>query len=144
MTFWNNRSKNDPTEKANKKSSQNSKTQKQFPQFVTNEKITLWQIFLCRLSWFLSFSFFFFVFMSLPQILSMKHLSNAYQTKPTNQTKFPIWYMLNIINIISNGMCYTMLCMLECMRKGKHRKGTLRTRGLRDSALSAYIHGGIP
>ena len=144
MTFWNNRSKNDPTEKANKKSSQNSKTQKQFPQFVTNEKITIWQIFLCRLSWFLSFSFFFFVFMSLPQILSMKHLSNAYQTKPTNQTKFPIWYMLNIINIISNGMCYIMLCMLECMRKGKHRKGTLRTRGLRDSALSAYIHGGIP
>ena len=47
-------------------------------------------------------------------------------------------------NIISNVMGYTMLCMLEWMRKGKHRIGTLRTRGLRGSALTAYIHGGIP
>ena len=37
-----------------------------------------------------------------------------------------------------------MLCMLEWMRKGKHRIGTLRTRELRGSALTAYIHGGIP
>ena len=51
--------------------------------------------------------------------------------------------MLNI-NIISNVMCYTMLCMLEWMRKGKHRIGTLRTQELRGSALTAYIHGGIP
>ena len=29
--------------------------------------------------------------------------------------------MLNI----SNGMCYTILCMLEWMRKRKHRIGTL-------------------
>ena len=45
---------------------------------------------------------------------------------------------------ISNVMCYTMLCMLEWMRKRKHRIGTLRTRELRGSALTAYIHGGIP
>ena len=48
--------------------------------------------------------------------------------------------MLNI----SNAMCYTMLCMLEWMRKGEHRIGILRTRGLRGSALTAYIHGEIP
>ena len=41
-------------------------------------------------------------------------------------------------------MCYTMLCMLEWMRKRKYRRGILRTRGLRGSALTAYIHGGIP
>ena len=51
-----------------------------------------------------------------------------------------LWFVLNI----SNGMCYTMLCMLEWMRKEKHRIGTLWTRGLRGSALTAYIHGGIP
>ena len=51
--------------------------------------------------------------------------------------------LLNII-IISNAMCYTMLCMLERMRKGKHRIGTPRTQGLRGSALTAYIHEGIP
>ena len=28
--------------------------------------------------------------------------------------------------------------------EGKHRVGTLWTRGLRGSALMAYIHGGIP
>ena len=56
------------------------------------------------------------------------------------RTKFGSDTMLNIINIISNGMCYIMLCMLECMWKGKHKKGTPRTRGLRGSALSAYIH----
>ena len=39
--------------------------------------------------------------------------------------------------------CYTMLCMLEWMRKEKHRIGTLKTRELRGLALSAYIHGGI-
>ena len=59
------------------------------------------------------------------------------------RTKFGFDTMLNII-IISNGMCYTMLYMLEWMRKEKHRIGTLKTRGLRGSALSAYIHGGIP
>ena len=41
-------------------------------------------------------------------------------------------------------MCYTILCMLEWMRKGKHRIGTLRTQGLRGLDLTAYIHGGIP
>ena len=46
--------------------------------------------------------------------------------------------------IISNAMCYTMLCMLEWMRKEMYRTGTPRTRGLRDSALTAYIHEGIP
>ena len=48
------------------------------------------------------------------------------------------------IIIISNVICYTILCMLKWMRKEKHRIGTLRTRGLYGSALSAYIHGGIP
>ena len=51
--------------------------------------------------------------------------------------------MLNIY-IISNAMCYTMLYMLEWMRKRKHRIRTLGTRGLRGSALLAYIHVGIP
>ena len=46
--------------------------------------------------------------------------------------------------IISNAMCYTMLYMLKWMRKRKYKIGTLRTRGLHGSALSAYIHGGIP
>ena len=44
----------------------------------------------------------------------------------------------------SNGMCYTMLCVLEWMRKKKHRVGTPRTQRLRGSALMVYIHGGIP
>ena len=52
-------------------------------------------------------------------------------------------FPFSVLNI-SNGMCYTMLCMLEWMRKRKHRIGTLWTRGLRGSALTAYIHGGIP
>ena len=52
--------------------------------------------------------------------------------------------MLNKIINISNAMYYTMLCMLEWMRKGKHRIGTPRTRGLHGSALTAYIHEGIP
>ena len=56
------------------------------------------------------------------------------------RTKFGSDTMLNI----SNAMCYTMLWMLEWMRKVKYRIGTLRTRALRDSALTAYIHGGIP
>ena len=47
--------------------------------------------------------------------------------------------MLNIIIIINNVMCYTMLCMLEWMREGKHRIRTLRTQELRGSALTAYI-----
>ena len=51
--------------------------------------------------------------------------------------------LLNII-IISNAMCYTILCMLEWMRKGKYRVGTLRTQELRGLALTAYIHEGIP
>ena len=51
--------------------------------------------------------------------------------------------LINII-ISNDGMCYTMLCMLEWMRKGKHRIGTSRIQGLRGSALTAYIHGGIP
>ena len=44
---------------------------------------------------------------------------------------------LSVINVknISNVMCYNMLCMLEQMRKRKHRGGTLRTQGLRGSAL---------
>ena len=37
-----------------------------------------------------------------------------------------------------------MLHMLEWMWKGKHRIGIPRTRELRGSALSAYIHEGIP
>ena len=52
--------------------------------------------------------------------------------------------MLNVNIIISSAMCYTMLYMLEWMRKGKHRIGTLRTQGLRGSALTTYIHGEIP
>ena len=53
--------------------------------------------------------------------------------------------LLNILlSIITNEMRYTMLCMLEWMRKRKHRIGTPRTRGLRGSALTAYIDGGIP
>ena len=34
--------------------------------------------------------------------------------------------------------------MLQWMRKGKHRIGTPRTRGLRGLDLLAYIHGRIP
>ena len=41
-------------------------------------------------------------------------------------------------------MCYSMLCMLELMRKGKYRVGTLRTQESHGSALTAYIHEGIP
>ena len=41
-------------------------------------------------------------------------------------------------------MCYTMLYMLEWMRNEKYKIGTLKIQGLRGSALSAYIHGGIP
>ena len=37
-----------------------------------------------------------------------------------------------------------MLYMLEWMWKGKYRIETQRTRELHGSALSAYIHGGIP
>ena len=55
------------------------------------------------------------------------------------RTKFDSNTMLNNI-IISNAMCYTMLCMLEWMRKINHRIGTPRIRGLRGSALTAYIH----
>ena len=51
--------------------------------------------------------------------------------------------MLNIIITISNGMCYTMLYMLEWMRKKKHKIRIPWTRELRGSALSAYIHEGI-
>ena len=40
-------------------------------------------------------------------------------------------------------MCFTMLYMLEWMQKKKHKIGTSWTRGLRGSAMSAYIHGGI-
>ena len=58
------------------------------------------------------------------------------------RTKFDSDIMLNIITII-NAMYYTMLYMLEWMRKEKYRIGTLRTQELRGSALSAYIHGGI-
>ena len=46
--------------------------------------------------------------------------------------------------IISNVMCYTMLYMLEWMRKKKHRIEILRIQGLRGSALMAYIYGRIP
>ena len=44
--------------------------------------------------------------------------------------------------IISNAMCYTILYMLEWMRKGKYKIGTLRTRELCGSALLAYIYRG--
>ena len=54
-----------------------------------------------------------------------------------------LWYHVKYINN-SNAMCYTMLCILEWMRNRKHRIGTPWTRGLRGSALTAYIHGGIP
>ena len=47
---------------------------------------------------------------------------------------------LQIVKYMSNAMYYTMLYMLECMRKGKHRIRTPRTRGLHGSALSTYIH----
>ena len=54
-------------------------------------------------------------------------------------------FFLSVLNIIiSNAMCYAMLSMLEWMRKGKYRIGTPRIQGLRGSALTAYIHGGIP
>ena len=66
---------------------------------------------------------------------------NTYKKKKFNVC---VCVLLNVNNIISNMMCYTMLCMLEWMRKRKHRIGTFRTRGLRDSALTAYIHRGIP
>ena len=59
------------------------------------------------------------------------------------RTNFGSDTMLNI-NIISNAMCYTMLCMLEWMRKGKHRIGIPRTQRLRGSDLMAYVDGGIP
>ena len=55
------------------------------------------------------------------------------------RTKFGSDTMLNII-IISNAMCYAMLCMLEWMQKGKYRIGILRTQMLRGSALIAYIY----
>ena len=54
------------------------------------------------------------------------------------RTKFGSDTMLKVI-IISNVMCYTMLRMLEWMRKEKHRIGTLKTRGLCGLALMAYI-----
>ena len=54
-----------------------------------------------------------------------------------------LWYHVKYI-IISNAMYYTILYMLEWMRKRKHRIGISRTRGLHNSALTAYIYGGIP
>ena len=59
------------------------------------------------------------------------------------RTKFGSDTMLNNIIIISNAMCCTMLCMLEWRRKRKYRIKTLRTQGLRGSALTAYIYRGI-
>ena len=59
------------------------------------------------------------------------------------KTKFGSDTMLNISITISNGMCFTMLYMLEWMQKKKHKIGTSWTRELRGSALSAYIQGGI-
>ena len=53
-------------------------------------------------------------------------------------------FMALVKYIISNAMCYTMLYMLEWMRKGKHKIGTSRTQELCGPALLAYIHGGIP
>ena len=67
--------------------------------------------------------------------------TNIFQGSPL---LLQVWLMDHIKYIISNAMCYTMLCMLEWTRKGKHRIGTPRTRDLRGSALMAYIHGGIP
>ena len=57
-----------------------------------------------------------------------------------------IYQKMIITNVkyISNAMCYTMLYMLEWMRKEKHRIGTSKTWGLHDLALTAYIHGEIP
>ena len=69
--------------------------------------------------------------------------TNSWKKKRAHCFKSRIFILLNII-IISNVICYTMLCMLEWIRKGKHRIGTPRTRGLRGSTLTAYIHGGIP
>ena len=70
-------------------------------------------------------------------------------TAPLNIFKTFTHICMNKVKILkyyirNNAMCYTMLCMLEWMRKMKHRIGTLRTQGLRGSALMAYIHGGIP
>ena len=44
------------------------------------------------------------------------------------RTEFGSDTMLNVNIIISSAMCYTMLYMLEWMRKGKHRIGTENTR----------------
>ena len=41
------------------------------------------------------------------------------------RTEFGSDTMLNVNIVISNVMCYTMLCMLEWMQKRKHRIGTL-------------------
>ena len=68
----------------------------------------------------------------------LKSTSSCYCTLLTNQLR------IGCVKYISNAMCYIMLCMLEWMRKMKHRIGTLRTRELRGSTLTAYIHGGIP
>ena len=63
-----------------------------------------------------------------------------FEVKQCNEFFLPMILKLNISIV----MRYTMLCMLKWMQKGKHRIGTLRTRRLRGSALTAYIHGGIP
>ena len=71
------------------------------------------------------------------------HPSQIYISKIFGEGQQLLLELLNIITII-NAICYTMLCILEWMRKGKHKIGTPRTQELRGSALKAYIHEGIP
>ena len=73
------------------------------------------------------------------QSIRLKSYKTPYSVPQKKKQKKHVEYI-----IINNMMCYIMLCMLEWMRKEKHRIGTLRTQGLRGSALTAYIHRGIP
>ena len=76
-------------------------------------------------------------------IQNLKSIAKQMKLYKMKLRKKKTLYLLNVI-IISHAMRYTMLCMLEWMRKGKYRIGTPRTQGLHGSALTAYIHGGIP
>ena len=80
------------------------------------------------------------IYISNTWLIKFKNKSMANQVSCNQVAGFGASILLSISNVI----CYTMLCMLEWMRKMKHRIGTSRTRGLRGSALTAYIHGGIP
>ena len=48
----------------------------------------------------------------------------------------------SLLNILAT-RCVISCYMLEWKWKEKHKIGTLKTRELRDSALSAYVYGGI-